>query len=64
MNDNERDKVSRMTKALEECLTVLECKEMFSVMQISQVHGFPYDGPKVDIPKLKAAIADGEELTS
>ena len=35
MNDNERDKVSRMTKALEECLTVLECKEMFSVMQIS-----------------------------
>ena len=32
--------------------------------QISQVHGFPYDGPKVDIPKLKAAIADGEELTS
>ena len=64
MNDETREKVARMTKALQECLTVLESSGMKNVMQISQVHGFPYAGPKVDIPTLKTAIADGEELTS
>ena len=62
MDKDAREKIRAMTKSLQECLTVLESGELVNVMQIAQVHGFPYTGPKVNIPALKAAITNGEAL--
>ena len=64
MDNDAREKVAAMTRSLRDCLTVLESKELHNVIQTSQVHGFPYSGPNVDMRTLKAAIADGEALLS
>ena len=62
MDNDAREKVKAMTESLRDCLTVLESRELFNAMQMAQVHGFPYAGPKVDIPTLKTAIGHGESL--
>ena len=47
MSDEVRETVKALTEQVESAVTALESKGMLSVMQISQVHGFPYKGPTV-----------------
>ena len=61
-DDTKLEAIRDLTRAAESCYNALESKGMISAMQIAQVHGFPYNGPKVHIPRLQAAIRKGREL--
>ena len=63
ISDEVRETVKALTKQVESAITTIESKEMLGVMQISQIHGFPYKGPTVDVAKMKAAAARGHALT-
>ena len=62
MDDRTAQTARQLTESAEACLTALESEGMLGAMQVAQIHGFPYSGPKVDIPDLKKAIRDGREL--
>ena len=63
ISDEVRETVKALTEQVESAITTIESNEMLGVMQISQIHGFPYKGPTVDVAKMKAAAARGRALT-
>ena len=61
-NEETLTTVRKLTEQLGSGLRALESEGMKSVMQISQVHGFPYQGPTVNMPDIRAAIEAGQAL--
>ena len=70
---NQAELLRRLAAALDECTEVIDSKEMLSVMQMAQVHGFAYAGKALNTTALRelsvearvrAATIDGDGATA